>query len=82
MLHRKLHELLVGFSHSIQLISNFYFGIALDFVSKYTTATRAWRFGDNRETATDEFYILEWYVNCFALATEALARADQLSEVT
>lgn len=74
---------------SIQLVfSNFYLGIALGslaFASKYTTtATRAWPFGgDNKESATDEFYILERYGNFFAhlRATEALAdrAGDQLS---
>ncbi|KAJ5791427.1 uncharacterized protein N7518_008438 [Penicillium psychrosexuale] len=74
---------------TIQLVfSNFYLGIALgalDFASKYTkTATRAWPFGgDNKESATDEFYILERYGNFFAhlRATEALAdrAGDQLS---
>lgn len=49
---------------SIQLVfSNFYLGIALgavDFATKYTTSkTRAWPYGgDNKEKATDEFYIL------------------------
>ncbi|KAJ5734225.1 hypothetical protein N7493_003011 [Penicillium malachiteum] len=66
---------------TIQLVfSNFYLGIAigaLEFASKYTThGTRAWPFGgDNKESATDEFYILERYGNFFAhlRATEALA---------
>ncbi|EAW13746.1 thermophilic desulfurizing enzyme family protein [Aspergillus clavatus NRRL 1] len=74
---------------TIQLVfSNFYLGIAvgaLEFAAKYTTtSTRAWPFGgDNKESATDEFYILERYGNFFAhlRAAEALAdRADdQLS---
>ncbi|CAP91659.1 Dibenzothiophene desulfurization enzyme C [Penicillium chrysogenum] len=74
---------------TIQLVfSNFYLGIslgALDFASGYTTtATRAWPFGgDNKESATDEFYILERYGNFFAhlRATEALAdrAGDRLS---
>lgn len=70
------------------MFSNFYLGIALgalEFASKYTTtATRAWPFGgDNKESATDEFYILERYGNFFAhlRANEALAdrAGDQLS---
>lgn len=74
---------------SIQLVfSNFYLGIALgslEFASKYTTtSTRAWPFGgDNKESPTEEFYILERYGNFFAhlRATEALAdrAGDQLS---
>ncbi|KAJ5788058.1 Acyl-CoA dehydrogenase N-terminal [Penicillium paradoxum] len=76
---------------TIQLVfSNFYLGIALgalDIASKYTTsATRAWPFGgDNKESATDEFYILERYGNFFAhlRATEALAdrAGDQVSRL-
>ncbi|KAL4922021.1 acyl-CoA dehydrogenase/oxidase [Aspergillus aurantiobrunneus] len=76
---------------TIQLVfSNFYLGIAigaLEFASKYTTKnTRAWPFGgDNKESATDEFYILERYGNFFAhlRATEALAdrAGDQLSSL-
>ncbi|KAJ6000168.1 hypothetical protein N7481_000577 [Penicillium waksmanii] len=76
---------------TIQLVfSNFYLGIALgslDFASKYTTATtRPWPFGvDVKESATEEFYILERYGNFFAhlRATEALAdrAADQLTAV-
>jgi alkylation response protein AidB-like acyl-CoA dehydrogenase len=70
------------------VFSNFYLGIAigaLEFASKYTTnSTRAWPFGgDNKESATDEFYILERYGNFFAhlRATEALAdrAGDRLS---
>lgn len=78
-------------SSSIQLVfSNFYLGIAigaLEFASKYTTnGTRPWPFGgDNKESATDEFYILERYGNFFAhlRATEALAdrAGEQLSEL-
>ncbi|KAL4930305.1 thermophilic desulfurizing enzyme family protein [Aspergillus undulatus] len=74
---------------TIQLVfSNFYLGIALgalDFASKYTTTnTRAWPFGgDNKASATEEFYILERYGNFFAhlRAAEALAdrAGDQLS---
>lgn len=52
---------------TIQLVfSNFYLGIAqgaLAAASKYTTnGTRAWPFGgDNKDKATDEWYILERY---------------------
>jgi alkylation response protein AidB-like acyl-CoA dehydrogenase len=78
-------------SSSIQLVfSNFYLGIAigaLEFASKYTNnGTRPWPFGgDNKESATDEFYILERYGNFFAhlRATETLAdrAGEQLSEL-
>lgn len=65
---------------TIQLVfSNFYLGIAkgsLEFARGYTTtSTRAWPFGgDNKSSATDEFYILERYGNFHAhlLAAEAL----------
>ncbi|GLI80041.1 hypothetical protein PoHVEF18_008389 [Penicillium ochrochloron] len=74
---------------TIQLVfSNFYLGIAigaLEFAAKYTTSsTRAWPFGgDNKDSPTEEFYILERYGNFFAhlRATEALAdrAGDQLT---
>jgi alkylation response protein AidB-like acyl-CoA dehydrogenase len=80
---------LLSISHRIQLVfSNFYLGIAigaLEFAAKYTTSsTRAWPFGgDNKDSPTDEFYILERYGNFFAhlRATEALAdrAGDQLT---
>jgi alkylation response protein AidB-like acyl-CoA dehydrogenase len=65
---------------TIQLVfSNFYLGIAQGSVQaakKYTTtSTRPWPFGgENKEKATDEFYILERYGNFYAhlLAAEAL----------
>jgi alkylation response protein AidB-like acyl-CoA dehydrogenase len=65
---------------TIQLVfANFYLGIAkgsLEFARGYTTtSTRAWPYGgDNKESATDEFYILERYGNFHAhlLAAEAL----------
>jgi alkylation response protein AidB-like acyl-CoA dehydrogenase len=65
---------------TIQLVfSNFYLGIAqgsLEFARGYTTtSTRAWPYGgDNKESATDEFYILERYGNfhAYLLAAEAL----------
>ena len=68
---------------SIQLVfSNFYIGIALgalDFAAKYTaTSTRAWPYGgDNKEKATDEFYILERYGNFKAHLRAAEALADK-----
>ncbi|PWY67616.1 thermophilic desulfurizing enzyme family protein [Aspergillus sclerotioniger CBS 115572] len=68
---------------TIQLVfSNFYLGItqgALDFASKYTTTTtRAWPFGgDNKSSATEEFYILERYGNFFAHVRAAEALADR-----
>ncbi|KAK4178912.1 acyl-CoA dehydrogenase/oxidase [Triangularia setosa] len=68
---------------TIQLVfSNFYLGIALgalDFAKKYTTtSTRAWPYGgDNREKATDEFYILSTYGNFFAHLRAAEALTDQ-----
>ncbi|RAL13135.1 thermophilic desulfurizing enzyme family protein [Aspergillus homomorphus CBS 101889] len=72
----------------VLVFRNFYLGIAigaLEFAAKYTTtSTRPWPFGgDNKESATDEFYILERYGNFFThlRATEALAdrAGDQLS---
>ena len=68
---------------TIQLVfSNFYLGIALgslDFASKYTvTSTRAWPFGgDNKDSATEEFYILSTYGNFHAHLRAASALADQ-----
>lgn len=68
---------------TIQLVfSNFYLGIAqgsLDFASKYTKKnTRAWPYGgDNKESAIEEFYILERYGNFFAHLRAAEALADR-----
>ena len=68
---------------SIQLVfSNFYIGIALgalEFAAHYTTtSTRAWPYGgDNKSTATDEFYVLERYGNFKAHLRAAEALADQ-----
>ena len=68
---------------SIQLVfSNFYIGIAigaLEFASAYTTKnTRAWPFGgDNKDTATDEFYVLERYGSFKAHLRAAEALADK-----
>ena len=64
------------------MFSNFYLGIALgalEFGAEYTTTkTRAWPFGgDNKEKATDEFYILERYGNFFAHLRAAEALADR-----
>lgn len=67
---------------TIQLVfSNFYLGIAqgaLSAASEYTTkSTRAWPFGgDNKDTAIDEFYILERYGEFRA----HLAAADALTD--
>ena len=68
---------------TIQLVfSNFYLGIAqgaLDAASKYTVeGTRAWPFGgDNKEKATDEFYILERYGSYRAHLNAADALCDR-----
>lgn len=68
---------------TIQLVfSNFYLGIALgslDFAARYTTkTTRAWPFGgDNKSSATEEFYILERYGNFFAHLRAAEALTDR-----
>ncbi|CAK9781685.1 thermophilic desulfurizing enzyme family protein [Cutaneotrichosporon oleaginosum] len=67
----------------IQLIfSNFYLGIAqgaLATAKGYTTTTtRPWPFGgDNKDKATDEFYILERYGNFYAHLTAAEALTDK-----
>ncbi|KAF1929678.1 acyl-CoA dehydrogenase NM domain-like protein [Didymella exigua CBS 183.55] len=71
---------------TIQLVfSNFYLGIALgaqQFAAKYTVkGTRAWPYGgDNKELATDEFYILERYGNFHAHLRAAVALADNAAE--
>ncbi|KAF2729212.1 hypothetical protein EJ04DRAFT_537962 [Polyplosphaeria fusca] len=71
---------------TIQLVfSNFYLGIALgaqSYASKYTTSkTRAWPFGgDNKEHATDEFYILSTYGNFHAHLRAAVALANASGE--
>lgn len=68
---------------TIQLVfSNFYLGIgqgALAAASKYTTnGTRAWPFGgDNKDKATDEWYILERYGDYRAHLQAADALADR-----
>ncbi|KAF3768074.1 acyl-CoA dehydrogenase NM domain-like protein [Cryphonectria parasitica EP155] len=68
---------------TIQLVfSNFYLGIALgalDFASKYTVSnTRPWPFGgDNKEKATDEFYILSKYGNFLAHLRAAESLTDK-----
>lgn len=71
---------------TIQLMfSNFYIGIALgalDFAAKYTTTqTRAWPYGgDNKDSATEEFYILERYGAYHAHISAAVALADSAGE--
>ncbi|KAJ5225166.1 hypothetical protein N7468_006391 [Penicillium chermesinum] len=71
---------------TIQLVfSNFYLGIgigALEFAAKYTKQhTRAWPFGgDNKDSATEEFYVLERYGNFFAHLRAAEALADRAGE--
>lgn len=72
---------------TIQLVfSNFYIGIAigsLNFAAKYTnTTTRAWPFGgDNKNSASEEFYILERYGNFFAHLRAAESLADRAGQV-
>ncbi|KAH7121893.1 acyl-CoA dehydrogenase/oxidase [Dactylonectria estremocensis] len=71
------------FLPTVQLIfSNLYIGIAwgsLHFASEYTRKnTRAWPYGgDNKEAATDEFYVLSTYGNLFAHLRAATALADK-----
>lgn len=71
---------------TIQLVfSNFYLGIALgaqQYASKYTAKnTRAWPFGgDNKDSAVDEFYILERYGNFHAHLRAAVALADRAGD--
>ncbi|CAI6317763.1 unnamed protein product [Periconia digitata] len=71
---------------TIQLVfSNFYLGIALgaiDYATKYTNKnTRAWPYGgDNKEKATDEFYILSTYGNFHAHLRAAITLADRSGE--
>jgi alkylation response protein AidB-like acyl-CoA dehydrogenase len=68
---------------TIQLVfSNFYLGIAqgaLDAAAKYTVnGTRAWPYGgDNKEKATEEWYILERYGAFRAHLNAADALADR-----
>lgn len=69
-------------SYRIQLVfASFYIGSAqgaLDFAAKYTTTqTRAWPFGgDNKDSPTEEFYILERYGSFHAHLAAATALAD------
>ncbi|KAL2118761.1 hypothetical protein VTJ04DRAFT_5720 [Mycothermus thermophilus] len=71
---------------TIQLVfSNFYLGIALgalDFAKNYTVkTTRPWPYGgDNKEKATDEFYILANYGNWFAHLRAAETLADKAGD--
>ncbi|TID23574.1 thermophilic desulfurizing enzyme family protein [Venturia nashicola] len=68
---------------TIQLVfSNFYLGIslgAIDHASTYTkTKTRPWPYGgDNKEKASDEFYILATYGNFHAHLRAATALTDR-----
>ncbi|KAK3317240.1 acyl-CoA dehydrogenase/oxidase [Cercophora scortea] len=74
------------FLPAIQLVFvNFYIGIAfgaLEFASKYTTtSTRAWPFGgDNKSSATDEFYILSTYGNFLAHLRAAETLTDRAGQ--
>lgn len=76
----------LNYVNRIQLVfSNFYLGIAqgaLAFASQYTVSTtRPWPFGgDNKASATDEFYILERYGNFFAHLRAAEALAERAGE--
>ncbi|TVY42233.1 Dibenzothiophene desulfurization enzyme C [Lachnellula occidentalis] len=71
---------------TIQLVfSNFYLGIALgslQFATNYTkTSTRAWPYGgDNKTSASEEFYILERYGNFFAHLRAAEALVDRAGD--
>ncbi|TVY34218.1 Dibenzothiophene desulfurization enzyme C, partial [Lachnellula subtilissima] len=73
---------------TIQLVfSNFYLGIALgslQFATTYTkTSTRAWPYGgDNKTSASEEFYVLERYGNFFAHLRAAEALVDRAGEET
>ena len=51
----------------------------MDLATKYsTTSTRPWPYGgDNKEKATDEFYILSTYGNFYAHLQAATALADR-----
>ena len=68
---------------TIQLVfSNFYLGLAqgaLQAAAKYTvTSTRPWPYGgDNKDNATEEFYILERYGQMAAHVEAADALADR-----
>ncbi|WZH43105.1 acyl-CoA dehydrogenase/oxidase [Fusarium acuminatum] len=72
-------------SAPIQLnFANLYLGLAagaLEFAQAYTLKnTRAWPFGgDNKEKATDEFYILSTYGNFFAHQRAAEALAEKVN---
>ncbi|KAK0649620.1 acyl-CoA dehydrogenase/oxidase [Cercophora newfieldiana] len=71
---------------TIQLVFiNFYLGIslgALDFAKSYTVKnTRAWPFGgDNKDAATDEFYILSTYGNFLAHLRAAETLVDRAGD--
>jgi hypothetical protein len=55
---------------------------SLDFASKYTAkSTRAWPFGgDNKNKASEEFYILATYGNFHAHLRAATALADRAGD--
>ena len=55
----------------------------MDFSLKYTAkSTRAWPYGgDNKDSASEEFYILERYGNFFAHLRAAEALADRAGSV-
>ncbi|TGO14125.1 hypothetical protein BTUL_0058g00500 [Botrytis tulipae] len=71
---------------TIQLVfANFYIGIslgAIDSAAKYTTTyTRAWPFGgDNKDSATEEWYILERYGTFHAHLSAVVALADSVGK--
>ncbi|CAD6441377.1 9b4528e5-c3d6-4de2-a521-ac7d14acd17b [Sclerotinia trifoliorum] len=71
---------------TIQLVfANFYIGIslgAIESAAKYTTTyTRAWPFGgDNKDSPTEEWYILERYGTFHAHLSAVVALADSTGE--
>ncbi|KAF7881243.1 hypothetical protein EAF00_011916 [Botryotinia globosa] len=71
---------------TIQLVfANFYIGIslgAIESAAKYTTTyTRAWPFGgDNKGSATEEWYILERYGTFHAHLSAVVALADSVGK--
>ncbi|APA07457.1 hypothetical protein sscle_03g022270 [Sclerotinia sclerotiorum 1980 UF-70] len=72
---------------TIQLVfANFYIGIslgAIESAAKYTTTyTRAWPFGgDNKDSPTEEWYILERYGTFHAHLSAVVALADSTGEM-
>ncbi|TGO49456.1 hypothetical protein BCON_0209g00020 [Botryotinia convoluta] len=71
---------------TIQLVfANFYIGIslgAIESAAKYTTTyTRAWPFGgDNKDSPTEEWYILERYGTFHAHLSAVVALADSVGK--